>query len=328
MAIFMEWRTTKESERYHVNVEGQVRGPWRVLKPTLMQIGYYSVALSLGGHKVVRRYVHKLVADAFLGSVPEGFVINHKNQDKLDNRLENLEIVSRRENAIQWAQPSRSDEAGRKRNGYCGRGHKLQGDRTYCNECRRFKGSGHEFQPPQNTEWRNSIVEGYLISSDGRLWSQKTLRLIRTGINKPGYSYANLRTAGKTKPFAIHRLVAETFLQTLKPCNVIDHKDGNKLNNSVDNLLICSRSENTKAFRNRVRSLKNHGYKLNDDIVAEIKYLLSLEVHTQKHIAKQFGVGQSIISEIKLGRKWAHIPFASKLDNKALDTLGPTAQIS
>ena len=51
----MEWRTTKESERYHVNGEGQVRDPWLVLKSTVLQIGYYNVALLFGNQKLVRQ---------------------------------------------------------------------------------------------------------------------------------------------------------------------------------------------------------------------------------------------------------------------------------
>ena len=61
--------------------------------------GYFDVVLSKEG--VQKRYrVHQLVAMAFLNHEPNGFkkVVNHKNFDKLDNRLENLEIISAREN--------------------------------------------------------------------------------------------------------------------------------------------------------------------------------------------------------------------------------------
>jgi len=42
--------------------------------------------------------VHRLVADAFLGPIPDEMVVNHKSGDKSDNSVGNLEIVSRREN--------------------------------------------------------------------------------------------------------------------------------------------------------------------------------------------------------------------------------------
>ena len=53
---------------------------------------------------------------------------------------------------------------------------------------------------------------GYLVSSNGRVWSKKTSRLLKPGVNKPGYEYVNLRIDGHTKPIAVHRLVAEAFL--------------------------------------------------------------------------------------------------------------------
>ena len=71
----------------------------KLLKMRIGKDGYFSVLLSK--ERVQKRYtVHQLVAMAFLNHKPNGFekVVNHKNFDKLDNRLENLEIVSNREN--------------------------------------------------------------------------------------------------------------------------------------------------------------------------------------------------------------------------------------
>lgn len=39
-------------------------------------------------------YVHRLVAETFIGPIPKGEVVNHLNENKLDNRLENLEICT------------------------------------------------------------------------------------------------------------------------------------------------------------------------------------------------------------------------------------------
>ena len=61
--------------------------------------GYLSVNLS---NKKIKRYkVHQLVAMAFLGHKPNGnvLVVDHINNDKLDNRLENLQVISNRENS-------------------------------------------------------------------------------------------------------------------------------------------------------------------------------------------------------------------------------------
>jgi hypothetical protein len=68
-----------------------------VLSGTLTKEGYWQVCI----RKVDRRtvaYVHRLVAFAFLGPAPDGFVVNHKNAVKTDCRVENLEWVSVRDN--------------------------------------------------------------------------------------------------------------------------------------------------------------------------------------------------------------------------------------
>lgn len=51
-----------------------------------------------------------------------------------------------------------------------------------------------------------------------------------------GYAKVALRANGKSTTIAIHRLVAGAFLPKPKNCNVVNHKDGNKLNNNVSNL--------------------------------------------------------------------------------------------
>lgn len=60
--------------------------------------GYYSVTLCKNG--ITKMYlVHRLVWEAFNGPIPPGMQVNHKNEDKLDNRLENLEVVTPKENS-------------------------------------------------------------------------------------------------------------------------------------------------------------------------------------------------------------------------------------
>lgn len=92
--------------------------------------------------------------------------------------------------------------------------------------------------------------EGYYrISSLGRIISLKSgkERILSQSINRHGYYYKVLRVKGEWKSFLSHQLVAIAFLNH-EPCGglrVINHKDGNKLNNSISNLEIVSHRENT-----------------------------------------------------------------------------------
>ena len=60
--------------------------------------GYAKVAIAHSDGTIRSRYVHHLVAEAFLGPRPERCDIDHVNGDRTDNRVENLRYCSRREN--------------------------------------------------------------------------------------------------------------------------------------------------------------------------------------------------------------------------------------
>ena len=90
----------------------------------------------------------------------------------------------------------------------------------------------------------------YQISKEGIIFSKRRQGnkggVIKQLRNRNGYLYSDIYVDGKKKKIYIHRAVALAFLDNPenKPC--INHKDGNKLNNSVENLEWCTYSENMK----------------------------------------------------------------------------------
>lgn len=88
---------------YQVSDLGHVRSFYRagcVLKPYPDNCGYLMVVLHKNKKGTTRR-IHQLVAEAFLNHKPCGFeyVVNHKDLDKKNNRFDNLEITTQRENS-------------------------------------------------------------------------------------------------------------------------------------------------------------------------------------------------------------------------------------
>lgn len=102
--------------------------------------------------------------------------------------------------------------------------------------------------------------DDYVISNYGYVISTKGLkkRILAANPCGQGYRQVNLSQNGCTKFFKIHRLVAIHFLNadSNKPC--INHIDGNKLNNHVDNLELCTQGENVReAIKNNLKSKMN-----------------------------------------------------------------------
>ena len=101
-----EWRPLAGYEgRYEVSSCGRVkslvdnfhRPRSKILLPNPNHAGYLRVKLQKDGGKWTAP-VHRLVAEAFLGPRPDGMTVNHKNGAKEDNRPENLEYMSARDN--------------------------------------------------------------------------------------------------------------------------------------------------------------------------------------------------------------------------------------
>lgn len=92
----------------------------------------------------------------------------------------------------------------------------------------------------------NGKPTDYMISQEGKIYSNKTKRELTGTIYNSGYRFVRLTTEDGKKGYAIHRLVAQSFIPNPKNLPIVNHKDGNKLNNCVNNLEWVTQSENRK----------------------------------------------------------------------------------
>jgi hypothetical protein len=119
----------------------------------------------------------------------------------------------------------------------------------------------------------------FQISNFGNVKSLKTGKLFKIQINKKGYCRVSLFKNKKYNSYNVHRLVMLVFVGPSKL--QVNHKDGNKLNNRLDNLEYCTAQENvdhawSNGLGNPLRGVDNGNAKLNDKIVLKIIELLKL----------------------------------------------------
>lgn len=97
----MECRYCTKSNDYVIFADGNIysRLTKKMLKSWEMKDGYMRIGLRICGKRKMY-LVHRLVAEAFLGEIRDGLEVNHINAIKSDNRVENLEIVTPRENQL------------------------------------------------------------------------------------------------------------------------------------------------------------------------------------------------------------------------------------
>ena len=154
--------------------------------------------------------------------------------------------------------------------------------------------------------------ENYEISNLGRVKSleKKTSfgigykiypeTFLKHWIDKKGYHYVDLRNNNKRTRFLVHRLVALFFLDNLNNKPQINHIDGDKSNNKLENLEWNTAKENINhAIKNGLN--KNHGIynyksKLTNHQVEEIRKS-SLK---QRELSFIYKISQTCVSGIKL----------------------------
>ncbi len=107
-------------------------------------------------------------------------------------------------------------------------------------------------------EWRFIKGFNYLISNKGDVMSLYKNEILKVCIAGNGYSQVLLCDNKKRINKTIHRLVASSFIENKLNKPQVNHIDGNKQNNNVDNLEWCTRNENMKhAYKKGLSTTKN-----------------------------------------------------------------------
>ena len=137
-------------------------------------------------------------------------------------------------------------------------------------------------------EWRKiEFGYNYEVSNLGRvrsLYFTKPPKILKTRVCKNnGYELVNLNRDAKLKTFTVHSLVARAFIRDYDGNEeVVNHIDGNKLNNHISNLEIIDRKGNVK------HAMSTGLQKINHKIVYQgVEYLSKTQMRRALHIGER-----------------------------------------
>lgn len=150
----------------------------------------------------------------------------------------------------------------------------------------------------------------YLIDEEGKIWSPYKKDYLSPCPTSKGYYRIVLQTSKGRKTFQLHRLVLETFCPNDNSENLeVNHIDGDKSNNKLQNLEWCTGSFNVrhsldKGLKTPARGTQVSGNKLSEKEVLEICDLLLNSSLSLREIGDKYGVSKHCIYDIKRKKSW------------------------
>lgn len=151
---------------------------------------------------------------------------------------------------------------------------------------------------------------GYIVYEDGRVIGIRG-KPLKPDIDKDGYYIVTLSINKKSKKIKLHRLVAMCYIDNPENKPHINHKNGIKSDNSVNNLEWCSAYENNKHAinnsLNRINGESNGRSKLKCSDVLLIRELYSIGGRSQRSLGNEFGVSKTTIRDIVNRKIWPSI---------------------
>ena len=267
-----EWKVIEKATNYEISNCGQVRNKNtnKILKPTLNS-GYLTITLTTNNKKVFIK-IHRIVSEKFLTCPDETYVVNHKDGIKTNNNVENLEWVSRSENAkhafrlglnkgrkIKVSQYTLDDVFIREYDSPTDVENETGICQTHisgvCRGVRKTAGgyiwkySSNDLPTISQSAPDGKIMTGYpnyIITNDGKVYNLQRKQYLTFSKHENGYMFVGLSDGKKRNNFSAHRLVALLFLDNPYNYPEVNHIDFDKSNNTIKNLEWISHSDNMK----------------------------------------------------------------------------------
>jgi len=281
--------------KYEVSNLGRLRNIERnnILKGTVYNGYISSTSLSKDSGGTTPKRFHILVAEAFLGPKKQGETVDHIDRNRSNNHIDNLRWASRSVQLNNKNKPktisgtavyqySLSGEFIKKWEKIADAAEQLSlkgaNISMVCRNDRNMSGGfkweyAHDIEINEEEIWKKVThvnLNNVYVSDLGRV---KSFRGIMKGSLLNGYHAVSIKnqSTGKLGTFTVHRLVAITFLGASDL--IVNHKDGDKLNNNVDNLEYISQQDNVRhAIKNGTTTYKTkkvHQFSINGEFIKE-----------------------------------------------------------
>lgn len=252
----MEWKDIKGYEGiYKCSDNGDVLNVKRnnILKPFICR-DHFTVNLCVNNKKKCF-YLHRLVYETFVGEIPKGWVVCHKDCNNFNNKLSNLKLYESIKNRY-------SDTEAKK----------------IVNKTNNKGVKAAYAEPIEGEIWVDVIGANgiYKVSNLGRVKRTKTNRLSRTYVKRKTYNWVRLNSIKENIHIhaSLHRIVYESFYGKIKEGNEVDHINSNSLDDRLENLREVTKIENRnnpnsliKMEINRQKALKKIGGKTGISII-------------------------------------------------------------
>lgn len=154
----------------------------------------------------------------------------------------------------------------------------------------------------------------YRISNFGRIFNEKEKRELHPVPNKKrrGYFYISLQQDGRRENMLLSRLVAKHFLRNPNNLPQVNHINGNKSNNRIDNLEWITAKDNIlHAITTGLapRALRGNQLPMTKTNEKDVKHIrqLALDGYLHKDIAKKFKLGVSTVTHIVNRTRWSWV---------------------
>lgn len=138
----------------------------------------------------------------------------------------------------------------------------------------------------------------------------KNIKIKNQTINRDGYLTSKLCFNGKCRRLTVHRLVAKAFIPNPNKYSQVNHMDGNKFNNTLENLEWVSAAQNTKhawetglITNEHMLGSNHHSSKLIEEDVLDIRN----SNLTRKQLAEKYSISLSTVNDIIRRKSWKHI---------------------